>query len=152
MKQLAQLDPVSMARLGADYLIGNRPDPMQRQVIKDVHWLAKHIPGVSRGKALAVGKFAGRVAPALSAVGNVADVIDIATGDESFGNRAMDVVSMGAGGTIGGMIGGPLGASVGASTGKAVSDGLQGLFGGGKSAEERKLEEALNLLQGRGVI
>ena len=55
---------------------------------------------------------------------------------------------MALGGTAGFFLGGPLGASIGASAGKALSDGTQAIFGGGKSAEERKLEEALALLQG----
>ena len=61
---------------------------------------------------------------------------------------------MGIGGTIGGVLGmgNPLLAAGGASLGKAASDGLQFLLGGGKSAEERKLEEALKLLQQRGLV
>ena len=38
----------------------------------------------------------------------------------------------------------------GASTGKAVSDITQYIFGGGKSAEQRKMEQALAMLN-RGV-
>jgi len=152
MRPLTYVDPVMLARTGADYLVGNRMDPMMEQVIKDARWVADKIPGVSKKTAKTVGRFAGRIAPAVSAAANVADLVDLATGDESFGNKAMDVVSMGAGGTIGGMLGGPLGASMGASTGKAISDGLQGLFGGGKSAEERKLEEALLALQRGGLV
>jgi hypothetical protein len=49
-------------------------------------------------------------------------------------------------------MGNPLLAAGGASLGKAASDGLQFLLGGGKSAEERKLEEALKLLQQRGLV
>ena len=49
-------------------------------------------------------------------------------------------------------MGGPLGASVGASVGKSTSDVVQNLFGGGKSAEQRKIEEAVKLLQQRGLV
>ena len=52
------------------------------------------------------------------------------------------------GGTAGAMLGGPLGASIGASLGKTVSDGTQFLLGGGKSAEQRRMEEALAALRG----
>jgi hypothetical protein len=43
-------------------------------------------------------------------------------------------------------------AAGGASLGKAASDGLQFLLGGGKSAEQRKIEEAVKLLQQRGLV
>ena len=145
---MQKIDP----RVIADFLIGNRPDPAQRMVVKDVRNLANMIPGIDGRTAVKVGKFAGRVAPALSVMGNVGDVVDLATGDENILNKGMDVVSMGAGGTIGGMLGGPLGASIGASTGKFVSDGVQYLFGGGKSPEERKLEEALIALKAGGMV
>jgi len=71
-----------------------------------------------------------------------------------FGNKVMDAAAMGFGGTIGGVLGmgNPLVAAGGASLGKAASDGLQFLLGGGKSAEDRKLEEALKLLQQRGLV
>ena len=134
------------------YLIGQRPDKMQREVVKDIFSLSKGLPGVSPKMAAKAGRFAGRIAPGLSAVGNIADVVDLATGEESFGNKAMDVASMGIGGTIGGFLGGPLGASMGASAGKAASDGLQFLLGGGKSAEQRKLEEALLALKRGGLV
>ena len=57
---------------------------------------------------------------------------------------------MGIGGTIGGVIGlgNPFVAAAGASIGKMASDGTQFLFGGGQSPEERKLREALAVLQG----
>ena len=99
-------------------------------------------------------RFAGRAIPILGALGAVSDVGDLVTGEESLANKAMDVAGMGIGGTIGGIIGlgNPLVAASGASIGKAASDGLQYLLGGGKSAEERKLEEALKLLQQRGLV
>lgn len=94
-------------------------------------------------------RFAGRALPVLGALQAVGDVGDIVLGDDSLGNKVMDTAAMGIGGTIGGVLGmgNPLLAAGGASLGKAASDGLQFLLGGGKSAEERKLEEALKLLQ-----
>ena len=82
----------------------------------------------------------------------MADVADIATGEESIANKGMDVAAMGVGGAAGFALGGPLGASIGASLGKTVSDGTQFLLGGGKSAEQRKLEEALLALQRGGLV
>ena len=94
-------------------------------------------------------RFAGRALPVLGALQSVGDVGDIVFGDDSLGNKVMDTAAMGIGGTIGGVLGmgNPLLVAGGASLGKAASDGLQFLLGGGKSAEERKLEEALKLLQ-----
>ena len=88
-------------------------------------------------------KFGGPLAAGL-AVG------DILLGDESFGNKAMDAGMMVAGGALGSVV--PVvGTTIGASLGKAASDAIQFIGGGGKSAEERKLEEALALLQGGRV-
>ena len=131
-----------------DYLMGKKGGAAQKLVGKDTAALVKMIPGVTPRNAVKIGRFAGRVAPALSALTNVTDVADIIAGGDSFGNKAMDAGAMALGGTAGFFLGGPLGASIGASAGKALSDGTQAIFGGGKSAEERKLEEALALLQG----
>ena len=130
-----------------DYLMGKKGGATQKLIGKDTASLIKMIPGVNPRNAVKIGRFAGRVAPALSALTNVTDVADIIAGDDSFGNKAMDAGAMALGGTAGFFLGGPLGASIGASAGKALSDGTQAIFGGGKSAEERKLEEALALLQ-----
>jgi len=99
-------------------------------------------------------RFAGRALPVLGAVQAVGDVGDIVLGDDSLGNKVMDAAGMGIGGTIGGVLGmgNPLLIAGGASVGKAASDGLQFLFGGGKSAEQRKIEEAVKLLQQRGLV
>ncbi len=123
--------------------------------------VGKTLNDLSLGKASkAVGRFAGssmgrgiaRVIPGISAAVNVLDVADIVAGGDSLGNKVMDTAAMGIGGTLGGVLGGgvfsPLTASIGASTGKAISDGVQGIFGGGKSAEERRMEEALLALRG----
>lgn len=75
------------------------------------------------------------------------DAADIVTNNTSLGNKVMDTAAMGIGGVMG-SVGGPLGAAAGASVGKMVSDGAQFLLGGGKSPEDRKLEEALALLNG----
>jgi len=84
-------------------------------------------------------KWAGPVAAALAAG-------DLVLGDESLANKGMDVALMTAGGVAGSAI--PIvGTAMGAAGGKMISDGLQFVLGGGKSPEERKLEEALALLQ-----
>ena len=106
------------------------------------------------GEATALGRFAGgkfargalRAVPAAAAGFALLDAADIVTNDTSIGNKLMDTAAMGIGGTIG-AIGGPVGALAGASTGKFLSDSTQWLLGGGKSPEERKMEEALALLQ-----
>jgi len=134
------------------YILGNRPDLAQKAVSKDVFGLTRLIPGVNNKAAAKVGRFAGRLAPALSAFQNVADVADVVTGEENIANKAMDVTAMGVGGAAGFALGGPLGASIGASLGKTVSDGTQFLLGGGKSPEERKLEEALIALKRGGLV
>ena len=136
--------------------IGNMADDANRVMGGDQLVAAgvKALPKGLRAGAMGVVRsapmrFAGRALPVLGAVQAVGDVGDIVLGDDSLGNKVMDTAAMGIGGTIGGVLslGNPLVAAGGASLGKAASDGLQFLFGGGKSAEERKLEEALKLLQ-----
>ena len=109
---------------------------------------------LTKAASSGVGRFAGRALPVLGALQAVGDVGDIVLGDDSLGNKVMDTAAMGIGGTIGGVLGlgNPLLAAGGASIGKAASDGLQFLLGGGKSSEERKLEEALKLPQQRGLV
>ena len=85
--------------------------------------------------------------PGLSVAGAALGAADIVAGNDSFGNKAMDTVAMGIGGTLG-AVGGPVGIAAGASLGKAASDATQFLLGGGKSAEQRKMEEALAALRG----
>jgi hypothetical protein len=122
--------------------------PLQKAFSKDTAALTKMIPGVSNRAAVKVGQFAGRAAPLLSAVGNVADVADLVTSDDGLDNKLVDAAGMGIGGTLGFVLGGgPLGASVGASLGKTVTDGIQGMFFSEPTKEE-KLAEALALLQG----
>ena len=137
------------------FLIGADPRT-QRLIAKEMFGAFSAIPGVGKkaaarmaGSGLAKG--IGRIVPGLSVAGNVMDVADIVTGDESFANKAMDTTAMVVGGALG-SVGGPLGASIGASTGKMISDGTQWLFGDKKSPEQRKMEEALKALQSGGLI
>lgn len=136
--------------------IGNMADDANRVMGADKLVAAgvKALPKGLRAGAMGVVRsapmrFAGRALPVLGAVQAVGDVGDIVFGGDNLGNKVMDTAAMGLGGTIGGVLGmgNPLLAAGGASLGKAASDGLQFLLGGGKSAEERKLEEALKLLQ-----
>jgi hypothetical protein len=106
---------------------------------------------IGRFAGSAMGRGIARTIPGISAAVNVLDVADVVAGDEGLANKGMDVAAMGIGGTAGAFLGGPLGASIGASLGKTASDGVQAIFGGGKSAEERKMEEALAMLQSRGI-
>jgi hypothetical protein len=106
-----------------------------------------------------VARFAGgnaarnmlRAVPGLSAALVGLDVADVLVGQDSLANRGMDAAAMGIGGTLG-AVGGPLGIAAGAGLGKMVSDGTQFILGGGKSAEQRKIEEAVKLLQQRGLV
>ena len=91
-----------------------------------------------------------KIGTGVSAVGGVLGAADLVLGNESLGNKAMDLTAMGIGGFLG-MAGGPVGVAAGAGVGKALSDGTQWLFGDKKSPEERRMEEALLALRG-GVI
>jgi len=103
---------------------------------------------IGRFAGSAMGRGIARTIPGISAAVNVLDVADVIVGDESLANKGMDVAAMSIGGTAGAFLGGPLGASIGASLGKTVSDGAQAIFGGGKSPEQRRMEEALAALRG----
>ena len=111
------------------------------------------------GDATKLGRMAGgkaarnvlRAVPGLGTALVALDVADVVAGPDSLGNKGMDAVAMGIGGTLG-AVGGPLGIAAGAGLGKMASDATQFVFGGGKSAEQRKLEEALKLLQQRGLV
>lgn len=128
--------------------------PTQSQVMAETDktlnalTLGKMPKTVGRMAGSKIGRGIARAVPALSVLTNVADVADIIAGDESFINKAGDVAGAGIGGTLGFVMGGPLGASVGASMGKQASDGLQYLFGDKKTPEQRRMEEALAMLQG----
>lgn len=107
------------------------------------------------GEATKLGRMAGgkaarnvlRLVPGLGVGLAALDAADVVTGNESLANKGMDAAGMAIGGTLG-AIGGPLGIAAGASTGKFVSDGLQYLFGDKKTPEQRRMEEALAMLQG----
>ena len=111
------------------------------------------------GEATKLGRMAGgkaarnilRAVPGLSTALVALDVADVVAGPDSLGNKGMDAVAMGIGGALG-AAGGPLGIAAGAGLGKMASDATQFVFGGGKSAEQRKLEEAIKLLQQRGLV
>ena len=92
-----------------------------------------------------------RAVPGLSTALVALDVADVVAGPDSLGNKAMDATAMGIGGTLG-ALGGPLGIAAGIGFGKMASDAVQFASGGGKSAEQRKLEEAIKLLQQRGLV
>ena len=95
-----------------------------------------------------------KILPGLGAVAGVAGAADVAFGPDSAENKAMDAVAMlgggigGALGTVGGPVGTAIGAAAGAGLGKMGSDSLQWLFGDKKTAEERRMEEALLALRG----
>ena len=116
---------------------------------------ASAIPGVDKaaGMRFAMNPMtqkALRIVPGLSFLGAGLGAADVLVGDDSVANRGMDAVAMGVGGFLG-AAGGPVGIAAGASLGKAASDATQFLLGGGKSAEERKLEEALIALRGGNI-
>ena len=90
---------------------------------------------------------AAKVGTGIGALGGVLGAADILTGQDSAANKVMDTAAMGIGGFLG-AAGGPLGIAAGAGLGKAASDATQFLLGGGKSAEQRKMEEALAALRG----
>jgi hypothetical protein len=151
--QATKMGNMTMDDLGK-FLIGKDP-ATQRMIRKGLAETADVIPGLNAAK---VARFAGtnpvaknilRAVPLIGTGMFVGDVANVVAGPDSFGNKAMDATAMGIGGAIG-MIGGPLGAMAGASTGKAISDVTQYVFGGGKSAEQRKMEQALAMLN-RGV-
>ncbi len=137
-----------------NFLIGK--DALTQSMIrKELARAVGVIPGVNpitATKFMAtnpIAKNALRAVPLIGAGMAVADVADVVAGPDSLANKAMDATAMGIGGTIG-IIGGPLGVMAGASTGKAVSDFTQWLFGDKKTAEQRKMEQALAMLN-RGV-
>ena len=94
-------------------------------------------------RALAALKIGG----GLAAAGGVLGAGDVLFGGDSAANKIMDGTAMTIGGILG-SAGGPLGVAAGAGVGKALSDGTQWLFGDKKTAEQRKMEEALRALKG----
>jgi hypothetical protein len=104
--------------------------------------------GVARFAGSKAAHGAMRLVPGLATATAALGAADIVAGGDRFGNKVMDAGSMVIGGTIGGMMGGPLGVAVGSSLGKTASDATQAIFGGGRSAEQRRIEEALAALRG----
>lgn len=118
--------------------------------------LGSMVPGISKNAAFRFASSAPvkqvlRAVPGLSVASAALSAGDVVFGDESFGNKAMDAAAMTAGGTAGFFLGGPIGASIGASLGKTLSDGAQYMFGDKKTPEQRKMELALQQLQGGGM-
>ena len=104
--------------------------------------------GIQRlaGQALnsGIGKAALKYAPV---VGTALSIGDLVLGDESLANKGMDAAMMAAGGAIGSVI--PVvGTGLGVTGGKMLSDGIQFVFGGGKTPEQQRLEQALAQLNG----
>lgn len=106
-----------------------------------------------------VARFAGskgalnalRAVPGIGLAGAALGVGDIVLGDESAGNKVMDGAMMATGALLGSAV--PVvGTAFGAGLGKMASDGLQYVLGGGKSPEERKMEEALKMLRTGGMV
>ena len=106
---------------------------------------------ISRFAASPAALTAAKVGTGIGALGGVLGAADVLVGQDSAANKAMDTAAMGIGGFLG-AAGGPVGIAAGAGIGKAISDGTQFIFGGGKSAEQRKLEEALVALQRGGLV
>ena len=106
---------------------------------------------ISRFAASPAALTAAKVGTGISALGGVLGAADVLVGQDSAANKVMDTTAMGIGGFLG-AAGGPMGMAAGAGIGKAVSDGAQFIFGGGKSTEERKLEEALIALKRGGLV
>ena len=120
------------------------------QSVADKVPLGKGGATLSRMAGGRVGQIISKGLPVLGAVGAVADVGDILTNNTSAGNKIMDTAAMGVGGTIGGVLGlgNPFAVAAGASLGKMASDATQFVLGGGKSADQRRMEEALAALRG----
>ena len=110
------------------------------------------IPGVEKAGAMRMAmspaaKTALRFVPGLTFLGAGLGVADVVAGGDSLANKGMDIGAMGIGGALG-SVGGPVGIAAGMALGKGASDLTQFLLGGGESAEDRKMREALALLQG----
>lgn len=102
---------------------------------------------ISRFAASPAALTAAKVGTGIGALGGVLGAADVLVGRDSAANKAMDTTAMAIGGILG-AAGGPMGIAAGAGLGKAASDATQWLFGDKKSAEQRKMEEALALLRG----
>jgi len=121
--------------------------PMIGRTLNDatLHQMPKQVGRFAGSK---IGRGFARAVPGMAAALNILGLADILAGGDSLGNKAMDTALTAVPTVVGAKLAGPVGASVGAAGGKYLSDGIQAIFGGGKSAEERKLEEALMMLNG----
>ena len=143
------------ALMFADGLLDRPAKAAQKGAVKllgtGVSTKAGPMAAVSRFAASPAALTAAKVGTGIGALGGVLGAADILAGNDSAANKVMDTAAMGIGGFLGSP-GGPMGIAAGAGIGKAVSDGAQFIFGGGKSAEQRKLEEALIALQRGGLV
>ena len=87
-----------------------------------------------------------RVVPGLGTGLLALEAADAVAGDQGIGGKVADTLGMITGAGAGFVFGGPVGAATGAMAGKSLVDSAQGLMGGGKSEEERKIEELLTLM------
>ncbi len=143
-----------------DGLVSPAAGKLQNAVVKGVSGIDKARASVGpvltpKGEVLKMlsgpqAKMLSKAAVGLGAVGGVMGAADVIAGQDSAANKIMDTAAMGIGGFLG-AAGGPVGIAAGAGVGKAVSDGAQWLFGDKKSAEQRKLEEALIALRGGSI-
>ena len=132
--------------------------PFAESAVKNLRGLAPKTlgPDVSRfarmaGNPRMLGAF--KALPALAGLGAVTSAGDILLNNTGVNDAGQDAAGMGLGAGIGFMLGGgPIGAVIGAGLGKPVMDLTQEagkmIFG---SDEDRKLKEALALLQQRGM-
>ena len=105
------------------------------------------LASISRFAASPAALTAAKVGTGISALGGVLGAADVLVGQDSAANKVMDTAAMGIGGFLG-AAGGPVGIAAGAGIGKTISDGAQWLFGDKKTAEQRRMEEALAALRG----
>ncbi len=131
---------------------------MQNFIVNNVSKIDPKFPaqigGVTTAKGNVLNMLAGpqarmlsKAAVGLGAVGGVMGAADVLAGQDSGANKVMVATAMTIGGLLG-AAGGPMGIAAGAGIGKTVSDSTQWLFGDKKSAEERRMEEALLALRG----
>lgn len=130
--------PARQAKVAAGRAVG----PKGRKMAGSAGAALGKLPGMAK-----VGAAAKVLAPGLGALSGAMAVGDLITGEESGVNKTMDAAAMMLGGTLG-SVGGPLGTAAGVGLGKMASDSLQYLFGDRKTAEQRRMEEALAALRG----
>ena len=130
--------PVRQARAGVGRVVGRGG----RKMAGKAGSVLGALPGMGK-----LGAAARVLGPGLGAAGGVLGVGELVLGEESAPNKGMDAAAMTIGGLLG-SAGGPLGVAAGAGLGKMSSDALQYLFGDKLTPEQRKMREALMMLQG----